>query len=122
MTDALPTFTIPVAFSVNAIDEREAARQLVDILANKDLTNEWEGDRQIVESWWTPNHAWADGSDEDAPRLVFVGPFCATCDGDVERDHFLHRTTAAECAAEGGCAAPQDHHEFVPRPVTNGRA
>ena len=57
------TWTIPVAFSVNADTEIEAARWLTDRLANANLIE------QVIESWWLPNHPEADGSDNESVLL-----------------------------------------------------
>jgi hypothetical protein len=56
-------FTIPIAFSVQAINEEEAAMLLCRILDEGRITG------CFVESWWMPNHPETDRSDKDQPRL-----------------------------------------------------
>ena len=71
----MATFTIPVAFHVEADDERQAAKRLVAELDGAALVeNPATGlQRGYIESWWLPNHNWADGSDEDE-GLVWKKP------------------------------------------------
>jgi hypothetical protein len=96
MTNA---YTIPVAFLVEGETEEDAAKALVEILASKNLTQDhvsetsdyqmlWEqfeaaGGRGVelaeeldrmrgpIESWWPPNHRYADGGDDIEQVLIF---------------------------------------------------
>lgn len=77
----MATFTIPVAFLVESPDEASAAKALADLLGFYRLP---EASLNLIESWWTPNHAEADGSDDD-------GPFLRWSD---------HRTRAEETACD----------------------
>lgn len=67
----MKTYTIPVAFNVQADSEHDAALALVDILVAARLTTSHRAedghdeDAALgpIECWWTPNHTFADGSD-----------------------------------------------------------
>lgn len=62
-------YTIPVAFAVRSESEIEAAMYLVRRLADAELVSfEYHNE---IESWWTPNHIYADGSDKNDPTLVW---------------------------------------------------
>lgn len=108
----MPTFTIPVAFSVNAEDEGMAARALVELLTRAHLVGQhrlWRERHLIeVEDWSMPNHQYADGSDGEQ-MLAWVERVCDISSCDKPRDYHLHRPSS-EC---DGCRAPLDHHEFV---------
>lgn len=66
----MSTYTIPVAFVVNASSEDEAAKIIVEQLAP--LNGKWfdEQGHNVVDCWWTPNHPDADGNDNGV-RLVW---------------------------------------------------
>jgi hypothetical protein len=62
-------YIIPVAFEVTAETEEAAARLVVDRLSRAAIVV--GGDDPRIESWSTPNHAFADGSTDEGDRLVW---------------------------------------------------
>ena len=60
-------YIIPVAFEIYADSEEEAAKYLV-----KKLSAAYLQDRQL-DSWWMPNHPYADGSDsKGVEKLAWI--------------------------------------------------
>lgn len=68
--EPMPEHVIPVAFAVSGPDEESAVRLLVRRLAAAGLVV--GGPDPRIESWSLPNHAWADGSDDEGQRLQWV--------------------------------------------------
>lgn len=65
-------YTIPVAVVVIAETEAEAAKIVAQALAKADIVGlASDSPHEPIDSWFTPNHPEADGSDGDA-RLVWA--------------------------------------------------
>jgi len=72
-------YTIPIAFLVEGDDEMDAARALVRILVDSELTQDHRA-RSVrlppslgpIESWWLPNHPVATMQDDSESVLVFA--------------------------------------------------
>jgi len=68
-------YVIPVAFTVNAQTEQEAAARLCKLLTAAKLI---EREDRWVDEWWMPNHPQTDGSDREAvlmwvPLISYAG-------------------------------------------------